>query len=272
MAKKSKGLRVYDLSLPIENYATEPFPPEILYTNHEEGTRRLGKPYGLATQDFPDGMALASEKLSLTPHTGTHADASWHFGPTCAGKRSRTIDEMPLDWFYGDGVVLDLHHKKAGESISAGDVQEAERKVRAKIGPGVIVLIRTDAYKKWKRPEYPNAHPGMSAEATAYLIRKGVKVMGIDAYGFDRPFQDMAADYKAGDKGALWPSHFLGRKLFYTHIEKLAYLDRLPRPYGFKVAAFPVNIARASGGWVRCVAIFEGRAVRLKKKTTRRPG
>ncbi|MBI2881548.1 MAG: cyclase family protein [Candidatus Tectomicrobia bacterium] len=257
MAKQRKGPRVYDLSLPIENYANEPFPPEIMYTTHVEGTRRLGKAYGLATQDFPEGMALASENITLTPHTGTHADAQWHFGPTCAGRRSRTIDEMPLEWFYGDGAVLDLHHKKAAESITAEDVREAEKKVKAKIGPGVIVLIRTDAYKKWETPEYPNAHPGMSAEATAYLIKKGIRVMGIDAYGFDRPFAAMAKDYKAGDKGALWPSHVLGRKMPYTHIEKLAYLDRLPRPFGFKVAAFPVKIARASAGWVRCVAIFE---------------
>ena len=257
MARKNKGPRIFDLSLPIENYAYEPFPPEIMYTDHAEGTRRLGKPYGLAPRDFPQGMALASERLTLTPHTGTHVDASWHFGPTCAGKRSRTIDEMPLEWFYGDGVVLDLHHLKPAAPITLEDVKEAEAKVKAGIGPGTIVLIRTDAYKKWDTPDYPNAHPGMSGEATAYLIKKGVKFMGIDAYGFDRPFKAMAEDYKAGEKGALWPSHFLGRKLFYSHMEKLAYLDRLPRPYGFKVAAFPIKITRASGGWVRCVAIFE---------------
>ncbi len=257
MTKKAGGPRIYDLSLPIENFAYEPFPPEIQYTDHVDGTRRLGKPYGLATREFPEGMALASERINLTTHTGTHVDAPWHFGPTSGGRPSRTIDRMPLDLFYGDGLVLDLHHKKAGESITREDVREAEGKLRAKIGPGVIVLIRTDAYKKWNTPEYPNAHPGMSAEATARLIQKGVKVMGIDAYGFDRPFKDMATDYQAGDQSALWPSHFLGRRRSYTHIEKLANLDKLPRPYGFKVAAFPVKITRASAGWVRCVAIFE---------------
>jgi kynurenine formamidase len=34
-------------------------------------------------------------------------------------------------------------------------------------------------------------------------------------------------------------------------------LDQLPKPYGFKVSAFPVNIEKASAGWARVVAILE---------------
>ena len=40
-------------------------------------------------------------------------------------------------------------------------------------------------------------------------------------------------------------------------MEKLANLEALPRPHGFKVACFPVKIKDASAGWVRPVAIFE---------------
>ncbi len=43
MAKRAKSLRIYDLGLPIENFANEPFPPDIMYSAHREGTRRLGK-------------------------------------------------------------------------------------------------------------------------------------------------------------------------------------------------------------------------------------
>jgi len=34
-------------------------------------------------------------------------------------------------------------------------------------------------------------------------------------------------------------------------------IDQIPRPFGFKVAVFPVKIERASAGWVRAVAILE---------------
>ena len=102
MAKQEKGPRIFDLSLPVENCAYEPFPREILYTNHEEGTRRLGKLYGLAPRDFPQGLAPASEKLTLTPHTGTHVDAPWHFGPTCAGNRILLVAAGLLLLFRGE--------------------------------------------------------------------------------------------------------------------------------------------------------------------------
>ena len=41
------------------------------------------------------------------------------------------------------------------------------------------------------------------------------------------------------------------------HLWKVVNLEKSPKPYGFKVAVFPVKIARASGGWARPVAIIE---------------
>jgi kynurenine formamidase len=39
----------------------------------------------------------------------------------------------------------------------------------------------------------------------------------------------------------------------------LANLDQLPRPFGFKVACFPVKLTGGSAGWSRVVAILEDR-------------
>ena len=33
---------------------------------------------------------------------------------------------IPIDYCYGDGVVLDLTDKRAGEEITPGDIDEAE--------------------------------------------------------------------------------------------------------------------------------------------------
>jgi len=55
----------------------------------------------------------------------------------------------------------------------------------------------------------------------------------------------------------LWPAHFLGREREYCHIEKMANLDKIPKPFGFKVACFPIKVEKASAGWVRAVAIIE---------------
>ena len=42
-----------------------------------------------------------------------------------------------------------------------------------------------------------------------------------------------------------------------TDIEKLANLDKLPRPFGFRVACFPVKLTGGSAGWTRVAAIFD---------------
>ena len=61
-------------------------------------------------QALPDAELLSIDTLTLTTHTGTHIDAPAHYGSTASYGTGvpRTIDQMPLDWFYGPGVVLDL--------------------------------------------------------------------------------------------------------------------------------------------------------------------
>jgi len=92
------------------------------------------------------------------------------------------------------------------------------------------------------------------------LFGQGVakRMMGIDAFGFDRPFDVMAEEFRKGNREALFPAHHVaGRQKEYCHMEQLSNLDKIPRPFGFKVVCFPINITRASGGWVRPVAIIE---------------
>jgi kynurenine formamidase len=247
--------RFIDLSLPHQNFGSEPYPPTLTHTDHREGARRLAKLVGLAPDAFKDGMALASDQISGSAHSGTHVDAPWHYGPTCEGKPAKTIDEVPLDWCYGPGVVVDMRHKGPGEEITAADVREALAGIDTTLKPGDIVLIQTDTDKFWNTPEYLTRQPGLGREGTAWILDQGVRVIGIDAWGVDRAAASMAADYKAGREDALWPAHFYGREKEYLQIEKLANLDRLPAPTGFIVCAFPVKFEHASGGWTRAVAI-----------------
>ena len=55
-----------------------------------------------------DGHGWAVEQIALSTHTGTHVDAPYHYHPTMnGGEPAWTVDEVPLDWFIGDGVVVD---------------------------------------------------------------------------------------------------------------------------------------------------------------------
>lgn len=233
--------------------------PEITYVGHEESAAKRASVYGLTADDFDirGGKYAAMERVCLNTHDTTHMDAPWHYGPTSEGKPSKTIDQIPLEWCCGDGVVLDFHHKQPGEGISAKEVEEALAKINYQLKPRDIVLIRTDAYKHYDEPIYPDVHPGMTRESTLWLIEQGIRTMGIDAWGWDRPHKLMVKELKAGNKEQFFESHYLGWEHEYIHLERLANLDKIPRPFGFKVMAFPIKIEAASGGWVRAVAMID---------------
>jgi kynurenine formamidase len=258
-----KRITLIDLSDTLENEtsAFEPLPHHIEYINHLQSLKMAQKLLNLDDQAlanlFPEGHAWAVENVTLSTHAGTHVDAPYHYGPTSEGKPARTIEQLPLRWFYSDGVVLNMSHKKPGEGITAADIEKELQRIKYELKPYDIVLIRTDAYKHFKEAGYDRLHAGLTREAVKYLVEKGVKVIGIDAWGLDRPFNVMIQEAQQGIKGRFWEAHFFGKEREYCQIEKMANLDKLPRPYGFKVVVFPFKLKGASASWTRAVAIFE---------------
>jgi len=251
-------MKIIDLSIPLESSASEPQRVEVIHHGHQESVSGMMNFFGCKADDLPDNLGWAVDTLTLSTHAGTHVDAPWHYAPISEGKKSKTIDEMPLEWFYGDGVVLDMRHKSKGSVIEVEDLISALRKIQYDLKPGDIVLIQTGTDRYWGKPEYFESGCGMGKASTLWLISQGIRVMGTDAWGWDRPFWAIKEAFeKTGEKEILWGAHFAGIEKEYCHIEKLANLDQLPNPFGFKVACFPVKITGASAGWARVVAILE---------------
>ena len=181
-------------------------------------------------------------------HVGTHIDSWGHVNP--AAPRAEGI---PIDLCYGDGVVLDLTHKQAGDEITPGDLEQAEARLGGyRIKPLDIVLLRTDAAKKRLEKGYVTDHPGMTREAVLLLLDRGVKVMGIDAIGFDPPVAKMF------ERRKFWEAHRVMREREYYHLENLCNLHEIPPPHhSFTVSVLPVKWRGASAAPVRAVAIIE---------------
>jgi kynurenine formamidase len=250
-------VRIVDLAILTDPEVCEPEKVEFKRIYHREGAEQAAMFFNLNVDDFPDGLLWANGSVNLGEHTGTHLDAPIHYAPTAEGKPARTIDEIPLEWCYGNGVVLDYHEKEPGYSITEEDIKNELERINYTLKPGDIVLIRTDADKHLYDEKYFYIHPGMSAAATRYLCGQGIRVMGIDAWGWDVPFYKAVEKYReTGDKSVIWEGHLVGKEYEYCHIEKLANLRELP-PYGFKVAVFPVKLKGGTAGWCRPVAIFE---------------
>jgi kynurenine formamidase len=127
--------RLIDLSIGIEPGLPSDPPmmiPKIDYINHEMGAEQMMEFFPGVTKDqLPAGLGWAMEFLALTTHSGTHLDAPFHYHPTMnKGERAWTIDEIPLEWCFSDGVVLDFRHKEDGERITVAEVEAELERIR----------------------------------------------------------------------------------------------------------------------------------------------
>src|SRR5689334_24104556 len=100
---------------------------------------------GVGPELLRDGEGWAVETfLRFGTHNTTHVDAPWHYNSVVAGERAQTIDELPLEWFFGPGVVLDFHTKDDGNAITLAEVQTELGRIAHELGERDIVLMRTD--------------------------------------------------------------------------------------------------------------------------------
>ena len=254
--------RILDLSIHLENDVISdppPFRPRIHYMDHDMTFSQMASFFpGLKKEDLPEGAAWAVEKVELTTHNGTHLDAPYHFHPTMdRGERAITIDEVNLDWCFQPGVKLDFRRFADGYVVTAKDVETELERIRHPLRPLEIVLINTRAGSRYGQADYVTSGCGMGHEATIYLLERGVRITGTDAWSWDPPFIFTARRYaETHDPNIIWEGHKVGRHKGYCHLEKLHHLEALPA-HGFMVACFPVKIRGGSAGWTRAVAIID---------------
>ena len=254
--------KIIDLSIAIENDVVsdpEAFRPKVKYFGHDATAERMAAFFpGLTRDDLPDGEGWAVETIQLSTHNGTHLDAPYHFATTMdGGQRAITIDEVPLDWCMGPGVKLDFRHFDDGYVVTPADVERELARIGHTLAPREIVVVNTRAGEVHGGDGYVDAGCGMGREATLYLLERGVRVTGTDAWSWDAPFTHTAARWEeTRDPAIIWEGHKAGREVGYCHIEKLHNLEALPAD-GYEIICLPVKIKAASAGWTRAVAILE---------------
>jgi kynurenine formamidase len=254
-------MRIIDLSTPVDAAVWEPNPIVHTVLSPAEGAVHMAESmrdkYGL---DFdpaalPEGELLSLDTLSLTTHTGTHVDAPSHYGSTASYGTPRHIDQMPLDWFFRPGLVLDISDAPVGTVDADGLRHRFDRAGRTP-QPMDMVLLYTGAAALAGTPKYFTDFVGLDGSATALLLDLGVRVIGTDAFSLDAPFGYMIREYqRTANRDVLWPAHFAGRHREYCQIERLNNLDALLGTAGFTVCCFPVKVANAGAGWARAVAL-----------------
>jgi kynurenine formamidase len=232
--------------------------PKIHYASPAgEGAEIVCQAYGCSHEDLPDGEGWGTESIELASHTGTHVDAPLHYGTRCEGQPSRTITDIAIGELFCDAIVLDVRGMAApGEAIPVDGLRAALAKVGAPVTPGSAVLLRTgqEAYNLSQSEFF--TYPGMTREGTLYLASLGAKILGTDALGWDRPINLMKAVFqRTRNRKDIWDGHFAGRDREIFIVQQLVNLAALPAS-GFKVAFFPIKLARCSAAPARVVAFL----------------
>jgi len=121
---------------------------------------------------------VLTQVLTHPMHVATHIDAPIH-----VEEDYPTIDQIPLERFIGKGVVVDIPKKK-WEVITPEDLEKADPPIE----PGDIVIIHTGWHKFWgDNIKYYIYSPGLYKEAGEWLVKKKVKMVGIDNQALDHP-------------------------------------------------------------------------------------
>lgn len=235
--------RFVDLSMRVHNdmvgFPRVVRPSIAMYETWEQAAEGLGATkYGVT-------QLPATCLIVLGDHIGTHMDAMRHMNPDAPG-----ADSIPLEYCYGDGVVLDFRHLPKGAGITVDDMKAALKKIDYALKPLDIPLIWTGAGAIQDSQAYLTDHVGMTADATHWMLDQGVKVSGIDAITFDPPVWAMF------ERKQFWEAHKVMLTREYYHLENMTNFDQLP-PTGFTLSVFPVKWHNTTGAPVRAVAIVE---------------
>ena len=161
-------------------------------------------------------------------HVGTHIDAPLHM---C--KNKKFISEYSIDKFIGNAVLLDVR----GEKV-IGIKDDYYRDIKE----NDIVLLFTGWDSFYGKKEYYNNHPEISEELAELLIKKKIKMLGMDMPSPDNGEFD------------------IHKKLFENEIfilENLTNLNKLLYNEEIQIFAQPLKI-QGEASLVRAIAVYKG--------------
>ena len=159
-----------------------------------------------------DSDGYTDHQLNTLMHVGTHMDAPLHMI-----KDGIYMDELPLDTFFGKGLLLDVHGKQIIDATALSGVT---------VEPNSIVLVYTGFGEKYHSPQYFEDYPQIDESFAKRIVELGAKIVGMDIVGPDQP---------------PFPTHkqLLGHGVLI--IENLTNLDALVQVNHFDVIAIPAK-------------------------------
>ena len=129
------------------------------------------------TWEMEGGSPVNVSALTLSTHSGAHADAPLHYAADGAD-----IASVPLEPFIGECLVIDA--RDAVGEVEVGDLPHLDSADR--------VLFRT--YERFPHDGWQDTHTAIAPETIRWLAVQGVKLVGMDGPSLDpQDSKDMLA-------------------------------------------------------------------------------
>lgn len=189
---------------------------------------------------FEGGFSFQTWGFMLNDNGPTHVDSFSHLDPD---PDAPTIDQMPLDLFYGDALCVDVSDIAPQTDISPRQIEAALSAANLEVRKGDMLFFYTATFDRHKgTTKYLTDFPGLGAEASQWLLDSGIKTFGVDSPTPDNPISKT------------YPCHMMCRANHMTHYENLILTEVVGRRFTF--AGFPLKVVGAHGGPTRAVAIL----------------
>lgn len=134
-----------------------------------------------------DGSSVNLTAITASPHVGTHADAPLHVKDGAPG-----AETLPIDAFIGPALVLDV----------GGAPRDLGAALADRVPDGTVrLLLRTG--DTIAAGAFPTDWPALAPETAALLVRRGLRLLGVDAPSVDRrESKTLAVHHALFDGGA----------------------------------------------------------------------
>jgi len=172
-------------------------------------------------------------QFSMSSHQGTHLDAPFHFFDD-----GKTVDQIPVDRFYGPATLVDLAPGGALEGKTPLTV-EMFKPFEEDFQPGAKIIYRTGWNRAFGTAEFFSDYPTLTLDAARWIASKRIGLLGMDT---PTPSNDWM------------PCHhiLLEKGLEIVIVEALTNLEKLPKQFTF--IGFPLNLKGRDGAPCRAVA------------------
>jgi kynurenine formamidase len=167
--------------------------------------------------------------MEMTSHTGTHMDAPAHLLP-----EGKTLDQYPVSHFRGKAVIINVP-----EGIFTIELSFLLT-FQTQISSSEFILLKSGWSSFWGNPRYFIGFPVLSEGAAEWLVKFGIKGIGLDTISAD-PVDSQSL-----------PVHHILLRAGLVIIENLCFPEDFRATTGI-FHAFPLLVKIADGSPVRAV-------------------